>query len=157
METERDIRIREALTYYQTALRLGDWDLRYSPTPIVPHGIETQAEVDDVLAQIDPSPSERIATVRLHPDLPDHQIEGSIAHELMHLVILEYENLVNGVLAKHGDSALGVMDTLDEYSERICSRVASALTGYLYEPVGPEMTAVHAPFVNHSVPKEIIL
>lgn len=139
----RDEAIEEAISKWRSRFRLTDWDIRYTSD-------QTELDDDKPAAQIEYERYRRLATVRVDKDVPDHMIERIIVHEMLHLVLLPWYDLTFHVLAKHGDSALGVMDHLDEVKERICEQVAEGITGVPWEPMDDYGRRKHSPFVAPS-------
>lgn len=140
--TTRDTAIEDAIAQWRMTFRLTDWDIRYDP--------EGEIEDDD-LASVDPDYDSKRAVIRIAPDVPDGFIAWNVVHELWHLVVHDRANLTNDVLAKCGDAALGVIDTLGRYLERECELVAEVVTGQVWRPIGKEGEKVFRPFViDHS-------
>ena len=122
---DRKARILFAIEYYQRTLRLSHWQIEYCE--------DTTGLDPDCLSDIDMFTEARHATIRVAEDVAGDQIERCIAHELMHIVVLDYQRLTCHTLAKTGDVALGVIDMLEEMLETIVEVVAEGLTGVPYD------------------------
>jgi len=143
MSLDRDIQIEASIEFYRERFRLGDWEVRYTPD-------QTELDDDEPEAQIEYERHRKRATVRVREDVDGDRIPRVIAHEMFHLVLLDIYDLVFHVMSKHGDTALGVMDMLDELKERLCETVAEAITGIPWTPADEYGIRKHAPFVDHS-------
>lgn len=144
----RDESIRATIDWLAPRLRLQDWDIRHDPDTAL-------VDAEDAVAMTWVRDHQKVATIRVASDTPDSQIPRAVAHELVHLVLLEYIRLVNHTLAKCGDAALGVVDHLAEVLERVCETIAEALTGIPWEPSPGENAGNHAPFViDHSLARK---
>ncbi len=118
----------EAIRKYRKQLNLTHWDVRFSERPL--KGDKARAE----MAFRDAS---RVAVINLHPDVvTGDDIAACVVHELAHLVLKDYTVATNNVMAKLGDTGLGMMDFLDGMEERICETIAFALTGFRFFPTG---------------------
>ncbi len=127
----------DAIREYQKRLGLQTWDIRFDPKPLKGDGFSATCEM---------RVSTRVAVIRLHPDVPDDFIPADVVHELAHLVLKDYTMLTSHVLAKHGDTALGVLDMLGDMEERICEVVSFSLTGLRFAPIGKHERKCYAVF-----------
>ncbi len=127
----------DAIRTYRKRLGLESWDIRFDPKPLKGDGFSATCEM---------RVSTRVAVIRLHPDVPDDFIPADVVHELAHLVLKDYTMLTSHVLAKHGDTALGVLDMLGDMEERICEVVSFSLTGLRFAPIGKHERKCYAVF-----------
>ena len=122
----------------QRKLRLSDWDLRYDPK-----WDDSPEESANCHFRL----NERVATIRLDPEVKGRNLDAHIVHELMHLVLADYTHTAMTAIAAAGPGAERVLDILGDMEERICDTIAHALTGVTYIPVGSSKD-VHAPFLD---------
>ena len=136
-EMRRAQRVHSAIVIYTQMLRLRDWDIRYDPRPPKDEG--NSAEADYRL-------HERVATIRIAPDVEGDNIRVHIAHELAHLVLVEFRDFAFNVIASAGPQNVPVLEHLGDMEERICDTIAHVLTGITYIPSGEKQRDNHAPF-----------
>jgi hypothetical protein len=136
--TEAEIVSR--ISFYRDELRLGGWDIRYDP-----HWSEKDGKDATALTRI--SPQYRVAKVRIDPEVSGANIDFHIVHELMHLVLWEFQQMLGQVAAKSGPGGQAIIDLMDVEVERIASQVAHALTGVVFESVGKKDRKAFAPWV----------
>lgn len=136
----RVLAITDRFIKYRHQLRLGDWDIRYSEA--------WDPEDDDTSADAFIRVFEKVATVRIHPEVSGVNLDSHVVHELAHIVIADYSRAAKNAIAKLGPGAEAVLDILGDMEERICDTIAHALTGVTYIPVDEQQRKHHAPFVD---------
>lgn len=142
--TTRDTAIEDAIAWYRMVFRLTDWEIRYDP--------DNDCLDPDASSEVKYDDGGKHAVIRIDHEVPDGFCDWHVVHELWHLVTLDRMFLTNDVLAKCGDAALGVIDTLNRYLERECELVAEVVTGQVWRPIGKEGEKVFRPFViDHSL------
>lgn len=137
----RTDRITSAIWRFQRDLRLGHWDIRYDP--------KWSKRMDkDASAITRVDPNHMVACVHIDPTVTRDNIDFHVAHELTHLAVWELHQMLGELAAKSGPGGLAIIDLMAVEIERICNRVAHALTGVLYEPVGEKDRKNYAPWVS---------
>lgn len=137
--TARTERIESAIRRFQKELRLDDWDIRYDPS-------WDGKKHADATAITNPHRAARCAVIRIDPTISGDNLDWHVAHEMMHLALSDAERLLGNVLAKLGKVGRGVLDTWNEEIERLCNRIAHALTGVVFIPVDEDSCKVFAPW-----------
>lgn len=136
---KRQRRIHAAITRFQKELRLTGWDIRYNPE-------WKKKWSQDSSARTSVHAGNRVASVKIDPEVTGDNIDYHVAHELMHLVIYDLHQMLGQTAAKTGPGGEAIIDWMAPEIERICNTVAYALTGVLFEPVGKDRAAF-APWV----------
>lgn len=137
-EHHRSKRITDAILRFKRELKLDSWDIRYDPRP--PQDAENSAEAVVRL-------NEQVATIRIAADVEGDNIDAHVAHELAHILMMDWRNIAFGAIAKAGPENTAVLDILGDMEERICDTIAFALTGVTYIPSGEQAREIHVPFL----------
>lgn len=142
--TTRDTAIEQAIAQWRFTFRLMDWEVKHDP--------DNSHLDDDCSSEVKYDEDGKRAVIRISDEVPADFLNWHVVHELWHLVTMDRVHLTNDVLAKCGDAALGVIDTLGRYLERECELVAEVVTGQVWRPIGKEGEKVFRPFViDHSL------
>lgn len=137
---ERHEHILFAIHRFQRDLKLGDWDIRYDSEWRAKDSKESSARTRIHEGQ-------RIASIRIDPEVSGDNIDFHVAHELAHLVLLGLHQMLGQTAAKTGPGGQAIIDWLEQEVERVCNTIAYALTGVTYEPVGKWAKKTYAPWV----------
>ena len=142
--TTRATSIEDAIAQWRLSFRLTDWEIRYDPD-------NTDLD-DDCTSEVKYDEDCKRAVIRISDDVPMDFLGWHVVHELWHLATMDRVRLTNDVLAKCGDAALGVIDSIGRYLERECELVAEVVTGQVWRPIGTEGEKVFRPFIiDHSL------
>lgn len=124
---------------YQAKLGLEDWDIR----------LDAETDIKDDGGKVSHNDAGRVATITLSKGMSESQVEYLIVHELMHLAMSDYSSLVNTAIGKlGGKAATAIMDLAFDQEQRICERVAQALTGLSWEPWSKNQVKNMKPFAR---------
>ena len=111
--------VQALIQKWQERLNLTDWEIRYDQGD--PNGKRKEWQATQKYRE-----TERVAQIRIDPDLPPEQLEGVVVHELLHLVLLPYTTLARTFAARHKQGAL-LLDLLHEEEEPVIEVLLRAL------------------------------
>lgn len=119
VDPKRTKMIEEHIQLWRFWLNLMDWEIRYDPTD------PNEKEKDRYQAHTHFRYMEKIAQLRIDPKLPDGQVEGSILHELLHLVLRPYTDLAQTFAGRHKQGDL-LLDLLRDQEEQLIEALVRA-------------------------------
>lgn len=107
---------------WQSRLGLDEWIIRYNPNGGTDKGGVAQNSRDSY---------RRLCEIRVSPDCPDGELENSVIHELLHLVVAPVLDAANRFAGAVGGKKTGpaLMDAIHDDSERMIEQIAFAMSG----------------------------
>lgn len=110
------------ISKWQTRLGLSEWIIRYNPDGKI---------AKDGAASNSHDPYRLLCEVRIGPKSPDDELENSVLHELLHLVVEPVTEMAHQFAGATGDKRLSpvLMDMVHAKTERMIEQIAFALSG----------------------------